>query len=536
MDTLEKTKNREISIQQHTGAGVLVETLIENGVDTVFGYPGTPILSIYDELSKTDRIKHILSRHEQGAVHSAEGYARVSGKCGVVLATSGPGFTNTITGIVNANTDGTPLVVITAQSESVGKNGFQDIDVNNIIQTCSKKVFILDKPDEVAYTINMAMNEALKLPSGVVVVGVTKSVLESQSEQKTYRKRHEIKVEAPHSCVLRALGMLKNANKPLIIAGGGCFGSENEVREFQRLTHIPVVNTLMAKGVADDVSLGLIGFNGVDYLNEMINDSDVVIALGTRFSERTTGYKEKFLQNSKIISINIYQNMSANVSIEEEILGELKVVLQQMIGVIKAKNILFDIKYDWIEQLSQNDISSVTEDFTTENVLKVIYEYTKKYNPVIATDVGEHQIYANKVFKVSSTANFLTSGGFGAMGYGLPSAIGAYIAKPNSLVMNISGDGSFQMNLQELGVCAEYNIPLKMMIINNSSLEMIKHQQENNNYSVYQSSLINPDFVKLASAYGILGYTITNMSELKTALKEIFTYKKAVLLDIKVSG
>ena len=228
--------------------------------------------------------------------------------------------------------------------------------------------------------------------------------------------------------------------------------------------------------------------------------------------------------------------MSANVSIEEEILGELKVVLQQMIGVIKAKNILFDIKYDWIEQLSQNDISSVTEDFTTENVLKVIYEYTKKYNPVIATDVGEHQIYANKVFKVSSTANFLTSGGFGAMGYGLPSAIGAYIAKPNSLVMNISGDGSFQMNLQELGVCAEYNIPLKMMIINNSSLEMIKHQQENNNYSVYQSSLINPDFVKLASAYGILGYTITNMSELKTALKEIFTYKKAVLLDIKVSG
>lgn len=536
MNTLEKIKTNNISIQQQLGAEILVNTLVENGVNTIFGYPGTPILSIYDALSKTDNIKHILTRHELGAIHAAEGYAKVSGNCGVVLVTSGPGFTNTITGIVNANTDGTPLVIISAQSETVGKNCFQDIDINNIIKSCSKKSYIITKSEDIAKTVTQAISEATKIPAGAVVIGITKSALETKTENKSVKIRKEIKVEAPHSCVLKAIDSLKNAKKPLIILGGGCAGSEDEIRELCALTHIPIVNTFMAKGVADDRSMGLIGYNGNKYLNEVIYDSDVVLALGTRFSDRTTCYKTKFLNNSKIISINITKNKSENVTIDKEIIGELKVVLRQMIGVIKAKNILFDIKYDWIEELSQTETLSVTDSFTPENILREIYEYTKKYNPVITTDVGEHQITAYKIFKTDRASSFLTSGGFGAMGFGLPSAIGAHRAKPNSLIMNITGDGSFQMNIQELGTCAEYNVPVKIIVINNSSLEMIKTQQKNCDYAQYQSSLINPDFAKLASAYGILGYTITNMPELKTALKEIFTYKKAVVLDIKVQG
>lgn len=528
--TYEKTENT--NGVKETGAALLVDALIENGVDTIFGYPGTPILSVYDELSKTD-IKHILNRHEQASIHAAEGYAKVSGKCGVVLTTSGPGFTNTITGLMNACSDYSSVLVITVQTETTGKNEFQEADIQSITKTFVKKSHIITDAENITKVISQAITETTRLPKGPVVVGITKSALEQKCERNNYRKKQEIKVEAPHSCVLKAIDMLKNSKSPLIIVGGGCKDSHQELKELVSLTQIPVVHTLMGKGCADTVSLGMIGSNGLNSLNTIISNSDVVLALGVRFTDRTTNYVSNFLPDSKVISINLKKNTSKNVVITKEIIGELKVVLQQMIGVIKSKNILFDINYDWIDKLN----NTLHEEFnvdSTDIVLNEIYNYVKKYSPIITTDVGEHQISASKIFNTNHPQNFITSGGFGTMGYGLPAAIGANVAKPNGLVINITGDGSFQMNIQELATCAEYNIPIKIFIINNSSLGMIKNQQIKNNFNLYQSNLINPDFAQIAKGYGILGYTINSIDELKNALLEIFKYKKTVVLDIKI--
>ncbi|MCM1265820.1 MAG: thiamine pyrophosphate-binding protein [Candidatus Gastranaerophilales bacterium] len=529
----------ETNIEKKTicGAEHIVNILEEHGVDTIFGYPGAPILPLYNALSKTTEIKHYLSRHEQGAIHSAEGYAKVSGKCGVVLVTSGPGFTNTLTGIMNAHSDKTPLVIISGQVENQDSNEFQDTDIISMTKSCTKKTYKVHNSEDIERAFKLAFHNANKAPKGPVVITVTKSALENIVEHKNlFNLRQEIKVEAPHSCVTKTIEILKNAERPLMIVGGGCINAERELIELAHLTHIPLVHTLMGKGIADEISLGMIGSDGKQELNSKIQNSDIVLALGTRFTNRTTNRIKQFLPNSKIISINIEHNKSKNVFVSKEIIGEMNIVLQQMIGTIKAKNILFGIKYDWIESLSDE---LETEEYTSQNltseyVLNEVYKYTKKYRPIITTDVGQHQILSAKVFNTTSSKNFITSGGFGAMGFGLPAAIGAHIAQPNALVMNITGDGSFQMNVQELGTCAEYNIPVKIMIMNNSSLGMVSSLQEKIYNKKYESDMINPDFVKIAQAYGILGYNIRTKEELQKALKEIFTYKKAVLLNIVV--
>ena len=534
MKTVATIENKT-ETNQKLGAEILVETLIRNGADTVFGYPGSPVLPIYEALSHTKKIKHYLTRHEQGAVHAAEGYAAVKKDCGIALVTSGPGITNTVTGLANALFDKTPLLVICAQTEKTNNNDFQSIDVTKLTESCTKKTYCINKADDISKTITNAIQEAKRLPQGPVVVAVTKTALSTNGTFDEQKKRTEIKVEAPQSCILRAIDKLKNAKRPLIIVGGGCKGSESAVKKFAEITHIPVVNTLKGCGIADNISCGMIGLNGVSYLNKKIKESDVVLALGTRFTDRTTAQADKFLPDSHIISINIENNNSDNVEIQEEILGEMKVILQQMIGTIIANKTTFEIKFHWIEQLSQNeDLRNSQEGFTKEYVLNSIFEKTKLYSPVVVTDVGEHQVITAKTVKTSSGYHFLTSGGFGAMGYGLPAAIGASVAKPDSLVLNITGDGSFQMNMQELAVCAEYNLPIKIIILNNSSLGMIKNQQKELDYQCYQSDLINPDFVKIANAYGIFGYNITNREGLNKALAEFLTYKKPVILNIKV--
>lgn len=527
--------NKSVKI---TGGEFLVNLLINEKVDTIFGYPGAPILPIYDALSKTTEIKHILTRHEQGAIHAAEGYAKAKNKCGVVLVTSGPGVTNTITGIINAYTDQTPVVIIAGMAETCDENEFQDVNIEKLTKNHTKETFSLKNISDMEKVVKTAFSKAMTYPQGPCVIAVTKSVLNSAIEDKTeFKLKKDIKVEAPHSCVLKAIDTLQKANKPLIIIGGGCKDADNEIRELTQLTHIPVVNTLMATGIADNISLGLIGTNGENELNNKIKNADIVLALGVRFSNRTTNNDTKFLQNSKIISINISHNKSKNVSTSKEIIGEMNIILQQIIGTIKSKNILFDIHYDWIEQLSNTNTNSINNDneLTVQYVLNEIHNYTKKYRPIITTDVGEHQICCAKIFKTNSARNFLTSGGLGTMGFGLPAAIGAQIARPNALVLNITGDGSFQMNIQELATCSEYNLPIKIILLNNSSLGMIKTMQEKDYNNCYKSNLINPDFTKISNAYGILGYNIKSKEDLKQALKEIFTYKKAVLLNIQTN-
>lgn len=529
------TKTKEVT-KTLTGAQYIADILGCLNVSDIFGYPGAPVLPLYDALADT-KIKHVLCRHEQGAVHAAEGYAKIKDKPGVVLVTSGPGFSNTLTGIMNAYKDKTPLVVISGQVESIGNNEFQDADIEEISKTFTKQVFKITKTSDIEKSIKSAFDIADKIPKGPVIVTVPKSVLKDEVIEPTeFRIKKDIKVEAPHSCVLKTIELLKNAKRPIIIAGGGCRSAEKILIELANVTHIPVVHTLMAKGCADDISLGFIGLSGNRVLSNEIYKSDVALCLGTRFSSRTTISAERFLPKTKIISINIEPNTSANVTLSKEIIGELEVVLQQMVGTIKAKNILFDIKYDWIDELSRTveDVKFDESTLTQESVLDIISRYTEKYRPIITTDVGNHQIAAAKIFKTNSSKRFITSGGFGVMGFGLPAAIGASIAQPNALVMNITGDGSFQMNMQELGTLAEYSLPIKIIVLNNSSLGMVKTLQQRKYSKTYQTDLVNPDFVKIASAYGILGYKISTPDELKCALDEIFTYKKPVLLDIRI--
>ena len=518
-----------------TGAQYLVNLLIESGIDTIFGYPGAPILPIYNALSNTKKITHYLTRHEQGAIHAAEGYAKAKNKCGVVLVTSGPGFSNVMTGLANAYLDKTPIIVITGQVENRDQNEFQDIDIINIAKPCTKNCYEINSAEDIEKTIKTAIAEASKVPQGPVVISIKNSVLNSQTQNTyDYKVQQEIKVGAPHSYVKEMLKTLSNAKSPMMIVGGGAKAAKQEILEFAKLSHIPVVNTMLGIGCADEISLGMIGVNGDENLNKKLENADVVIAVGTRFTNRTTSNKSAFLKKAKIYNINIEETSSPNVKIERNLIGEADVILQHIIGTIKAQNILFNVNYHWIESFNQEAITAETSKLTTETVLNTVYEYTKKYYPTVTTDVGLHQVECARIFKTSDTSHFLTSGGLGTMGFGLPAAIGAQIANPNALVMNITGDGSFQMNIQELGTIAQYNLPIKIFIMNNSSLGMISKTQETIYNRTYQSDMLNPNFSKIASAYGILSYKITSKQQLEAALKEIFICKKAVLLDCQV--
>lgn len=518
-----------------SGAQYLVDTLIGSGLDTIFGYPGAPILPIYDALSKTSGIKHILTRHEQGAIHAAEGYAKSQNKCGVVLVTSGPGFSNVVTGLANAYLDKTPLLVISGQVENQSNNEFQDIDIMKIAQPCTKSCYEISNSGDAEIIIKMAISEAVKFPQGPVVVTVKNSVLTAPvSTLSEYKLKQDIKVGAPHSYVKKMLKSLLSAKSPVMIVGGGAKYSKQEILEFAKLSHIPVVNTMMGKGSADEISLGMIGLNGDEELNKKLQNADVVIAVGTRFTNRTTMGKHNFLAKSKIYNINLEPNNSANVKIECDLTGEAGVILQHIIGTIKSQKLVFNVNYHWIESFSNEKYIASSDEFTMETALNIIHEYTKRYYPTITTDVGLHQVACAKIFKTTDSSHFLTSGGFGVMGFGLPAAIGAQIAEPNSLVLNITGDGSFQMNMQELGTIAQYNLPIKIFIMNNSSLGMISETQKQNYNKTYQSDLLNPNFQELADAYGIESCKVASKQELEHILKEIFVCKRAVLVEIIV--
>lgn len=517
------------------GAQYLVNLLTECGIDTVFGYPGAPILPIYDALSKTNKITHYLVRHEQAAIHSAEGYAKsnTQNKCGVVLVTSGPGFSNVVTGLANAYLDKTPLVIISGQIENPNQNEFQDIDIKAIAKPCTKNCYEINKADDIEKALKNAIYDAGKFPQGPVLVTVKNSaLLDKTTNTFDYKVNQDIKVGAPHSYVKEMLKSLQNAKSPIMIVGGGAKNAKQEILEFVRFSHIPVVNTLMGTGCVDEISMGLIGVNGLEHLNQKIKNADVVISVGTRFSSRTTSSKSSFLKNSKIYNINIKENISPNVKIERNLIGEAKVILQHIIGTIKAQNILFNINYRWIESFENNFVSDESTKLTQELAIKTIYEHTKRYYPIVTTDVGLHQVVTAKIFKTPDMNHFLTSGGLGVMGFGLPASIGAQIANPNSPIIAISGDGSFQMNIQELGTIAQYNLPIKMFVMNNSSLGMISKTQIESYSKKYQSDMLNPDFTQIARAYGILGYKISTKNQLEKALSEIFVCKKPVLLDI----
>ena len=524
-----------------TNAGALIEALEEHNVDSIFGYPGASVLSIYNELSKSNTIKHYLVRHEQSAVHAAEGYARVSGKVGVVLVTSGPGFTNTVTGIANAYADSTPLVILAGcVSDNIKSDKvFQNVNIAEITKTCSKETIILKSNDDIKKVIEQAFITASTGVKGPVVVGLPRNILETEYYRKS-SKHAGIKTEILN--LSKEAEIVKNkiekASKPLILVGGGCIDAQDEVKTFVNLLNIPVVSTLMGIGVIPTDSenyLGMIGINGTYPANSAINEADLLIALGVSFSDRSTCKNNNYASNKDIISVNIVLSKD---DIKLQIKADVKEFLTQFNNKYKNE---FTTKEQWLSRIKtlKNENLKITNDtnsLQSSNVLETISEFMQKYNPVVVTDVGQHQMTTAQYFTFRESRKFLTSGGMGTMGFGLPAAIGAFIANKNNLVLNITGDGSYQMNLQELATCREHSIPIKIIIMNNSSLGMVRQIQEKIYNLQYQVKMTNPDFVKIAEAYDLYAIRVVKQEELIPALNKLVEHKGTAILDIQINS
>ena len=526
-------------LQVKTSASALVDTLLELKVDSIFGYPGASVLSIYNELSKvSDKIKHYLVRHEQAAVHAAEGYARVSGKTGVVLVTSGPGFTNTVTGIANAYADSTPLVILAGEVTNVNHSDkvFQKVDIKAIAKPCSKKVLTLSANDDISALIKEAFKEAESGVKGPVVVVLPRNVLETSVKYtESTLTEPEILQQDTKEYVDKFISLVNSAKHPLFLVGGGCIDAAQEFEQLASILQIPIVSTLMGIGIypsENNLYLGMIGINGVDSANEALMQCDLLIALGAAFSDRSTCKKNDFAKNCKVISVNLKPSKK---DYELQIISDVKEFLQECLK-LKHK---FRIQTKWrMEADIFKDEAIAQEDpphcLHSSFVLETLSEYTKYYEPIVVTDVGQHQMLTAQFFNFNKPRKFITSGGLGTMGFGLPAAIGAHIANPANLILNITGDGSFQMNLQELATCREHHIPVKIIIMNNSYLGMVRELQEKIYQTRYQVEMINPDFTKIAEAYDLYAVRVKNKSELIPALEKAIKHPGTAIVDIVI--
>ncbi|MBQ7764261.1 biosynthetic-type acetolactate synthase large subunit [bacterium] len=521
-------------------ANALVQTLVELGVDSIFGYPGASVLSIYQELSLVKNIRHYLVRHEQAAVHSAEGYARVSGKPGIVLVTSGPGFTNTITGIANAYADSTPLVVLAGDVPSNNNKGkvFQKVDIISMTKTCSKKNYLLTSKDDIKQVVKEAYEVANSGEKGPVVVVLPRNILESKYVQKVSKDLHKKKIQSIAEVDLnKTIKLLNTARKPLILLGGGAVDATNNIKKLVSYFKAPVISTLMGIGVFpsdDEKYLGMIGINGTYLANRALEDADLILALGVSFSDRSTCKREDFAPSAKIIRINTKKNISG---FELEICADANNFLESLL-LQDLQIISYD---DWNYKIDIFKKEVVSKDLSSKclhssRVLDTIYNFTKKYNPIVVTDVGQHQMLTAQYFNFNQPKKFITSGGLGTMGFGLPASIGAQLADSRALVLNITGDGSFQMNLQELATCREHNIPIKIIIMNNGYLGMVRQMQDKIYNNRYQVEMINPDFTKIAEAYDLYAIRVSKTDELIPALEKMISYNGTVILDVAIDS
>lgn len=541
----------EVITKELTGAQIFIESLRKEGVDTIFGYPGGVILNIYEQLYHTKDIKHYLVRHEQAAIHAAEGYARVMDKCGVALVTSGPGATNTITGLANAYLDGYPLVVFTGQvgANLIGNDAFQEADIVGITRSCTKHNYLVKDVKNLARTIKEAFYIANTGKKGPVVIDLPKSVLDEKTEfnypEEVYLEGYNPTYKGNPKQISKALQLLCNAKRPAIISGGGVLSSDasEELTELARLLNIPVATTLMGIGtypLNDEKALGMLGMHGNYWANYAICECDVLLAVGTRFNDRVTGPLSKFAKGAQIIHIDIDPcSISKNISADIPIVGDAKIVLKDMLDEFKAKNyeINKEAKRTWLEKIEKWKQQRVIPEIQSDKlhahmVLERVFEYTKNYDPVVATEVGQHQMWTAQMFNCTQPRRLLTSGGLGTMGFGFPAAMGASAANKDRLVLNIAGDGSIQMNIQELATCVEYGLPVKVIIMDNGYLGMVRQWQEKLYHGHYsQTKISSPDFVKLAEAYSAKGIRIEKEEEIIPALKEAIEYPGPVFLD-----
>jgi acetolactate synthase-1/2/3 large subunit len=538
-----------------TGAEILLKSLKKEGVKHIFGYPGGVVLNIFDLLYDDKDLNLILTRHEQGAIHAADGYARASGKVGVALVTSGPGATNTVTGIATASMDSIPLVVFSGQVPTmlIGNDAFQEADIVGITRPCTKYNYLVKDVGDLAHIVREAFHIASSGRPGPVLIDLPKDVTAGKAEFvwpesmdiRSYKPRYE----GNKWMIQKAAALIAKATRPVIVAGGGVVlsGAHKELRELAQMTGIPVTMTLMGLGGfpgSHKLSLGMPGMHGTYYANKAIQESDLLVAVGMRFDDRVTGKTDSFAPHAKIVHIDIDPtSIRKNIRVDIPVVGDVKRVLAQLNKVLKdeKKEQWAAVKKKWLAQIEawkkERPLSYEASDkvIKPQFVVQKIYELTRG-DAVITTEVGQNQMWAAQFYKFDKPRQWLTSGGLGTMGYGFPAAIGAQMAVPEKLVIDIAGDGSIQMNIQELATAVVNNLPVKVAILNNRYLGMVRQWQElffQERYS-HTSLDVTPDFVKVAEAYGAVGLRAEKPSEVEPVLKEAFSTRKPVVMDFVV--
>jgi acetolactate synthase-1/2/3 large subunit len=535
-----------------SGAEIIIESLKREGVEYIFGYPGGVVLGIFDLLHDDKDIKLILTRHEQGAVHAADGYARSTGKPGVVLVTSGPGATNTVTGVATACMDSIPLIVITGQVPTmlIGNDAFQEADIVGITRPCTKYNILIKDVRDVARLMREAFFIAKAGRPGPVLIDMPRDVSASKTEfiwpEKVYIRSYNPTYEGNRWMIEKASNEIAKSKKPVIVAGGGCIlsNASEELRELAELANIPVTMTLMGLGSfpsAHPLSLGMLGMHGTYYANRSVQNTDLLIAIGMRFDDRVTGRIEAFAPHAKIIHIDIDPtSIRKNVRVDVPIVGDVKRVLASLNQVMKdeAKEQWSEIRKAWLKQIAEwkaerpmiyhHSTDVIKPQFVIEQICELAGD-----DAIITTEVGQNQMWTAQFYKFNKPRTLLSSGGLGTMGYGFPAAIGAQIGNPDKLVIDIAGDGSIQMNIQELATAVIHNLPVKVAVLNNQYLGMVRQWQElffNERYSHTYLNVV-PDFVKVAEAYGAAGFRATKPSEVRPVLAEAFKIKKPVFMD-----
>ena len=531
---------------QWTGSEIVIECLKELGVDTVFGYPGGAILNVYDELYKhQNEIKHILTSHEQGAAHAADGYARATGKVGVCLATSGPGATNLVTGIATAYMDSIPIVAITCNVgvSLLGKDSFQEIDITGITLPITKHNFIVKDVNNLAATIRKAFAIAKKGRPGPVLIDIPKDVTANKAE---YVKEKPVAVEPSQNiCETQldtAVEMIKEAKKPYIFVGGGAIlsGASEELYTFAKKVDAPVTDSLMGKGAfpgTDPLYTGMLGMHGTKTSNYGVSECDLLIVIGARFSDRVTGNAQKFAQNAKIIQIDVdVAEMNKNVMISAGVVGDIKVVLDRLNERLEQQD-----HAEWVTKIQEYKekypLVYHKDVLSGPFVVEEIYRQTKG-EAIISTEVGQHQMWAAQFYKYTKPRTFLTSGGLGTMGYGLGAALGAKSGRKDKVVVNIAGDGCFRMNMNEIATAVRHNIPVIQVVINNHVLGMVRQWQNLFYGQRYSATVLNDavDFVKLAEAMGAEGIRATTQEEFKSAFEKAMNLGRPVVIDCQIDS
>lgn len=545
--------------KQLNGAQIVLQSLQDHGVEHIFGYPGGAVLPIYDEIFQQESIEHILVRHEQGATHAAEGYARSTGKCGVVLVTSGPGATNAVTGLTDALMDSIPMVCITGQvpTHLIGGDAFQEADTVGITRPCTKHNYLVKDVNDLARILHEAFQVATTGRPGPVVVDIPKDIqfaLGPYMKPKAVKhKSYQPQIKGDMAAIKQAVELIANAKKPVFYTGGGIINSGPQasqlLRDLVQLTGFPITSTLMGLGSypsADKQWLGMLGMHGTYEANLAMHDCDVMINIGARFDDRITGTLEKFSPNSKKIHVDIDpSSINKNVMVDVAIVGDCAHVLEDMLRVYKSDAVTPDKKAlaNWWSEIEgwrdrkclayKKDAKAIKPQYAVER----LYELTKDADTYITTEVGQHQMWAAQYYRFEDPNRWMTSGGLGTMGYGIPAAVGVQVAHPKSLVIDIAGEASVQMTMQEISTAVQYRLPIKIFILNNEYMGMVRQWQELLHGGRYSSSYSEalPDFVKLAEAYGATGIRAETPAELDDAIKRMVDTPGPVIFDCIVT-